>query len=105
MMIIMQVHYENDPEAAIVQFSSPAEAKAGHDCAEAVLNNRFIKVYYLKGGCTANRAQQQLGMGQIELVSTVSKNSDTVEYYIYVVKQAFYLLVCYASDQGLWPLQ
>ena len=75
MVIVMQVHYDNDPESAIVQFSSPAEAKAGHDCAEAVLNNRFIKVYYLKSVCAANRAQQQLGMGQIELVSTVSKNS------------------------------
>ena len=73
-LVIMQVHYDNDPESAIVQFSSPTEAKAGHDCAEAVLNNRFIKVYYLKGGYAANRAQQQLGMGQIELVSTVSKN-------------------------------
>lgn len=70
------MRYENDPESAIVQFSSPAEAKAAHNCAEAVLNNRFIKVYYLKGGFAANRAQQQLGMGQIELVSTVSRITD-----------------------------
>ena len=45
-----QVRYDGDPESALVQFSSPAEAKAAHDCVEAVLNNRFIKVYYLKKG-------------------------------------------------------
>ena len=45
-----QVRYDNDPESALIQFSSPAEAKAAHDCVEAVLNNRFIKVYYLKKG-------------------------------------------------------
>ena len=43
-----QVRYENDPESAIVQFTSPQEAKKAHDATEAVLNNRFIKVYYLK---------------------------------------------------------
>ena len=52
----IQVRYENDPESAIVQFSSPQEAKAAHDSVEAVLNNRFIRVYYLKntglGGVT-----------------------------------------------------
>ncbi|XP_019862843.1 PREDICTED: RNA-binding protein 27-like [Amphimedon queenslandica] len=49
-IVNLQVRYENDPESAIVQFSSPSEAKAAHDCTEAVLNNRFIRVYYLKGG-------------------------------------------------------
>ena len=32
----------------MVQFSSPAEAKKAHDCMEAILNNRFIKAYYLR---------------------------------------------------------
>lgn len=47
-IVNLQVRYENDPESAIVQFSSPQEAKAAHDSVEAVLNNRFIRVYYLK---------------------------------------------------------
>ena len=35
-------------EGAMVQFSSPSEAKKAHDATEAVLNNRFIRVYYLR---------------------------------------------------------
>lgn len=44
----LKVRYEGDLEGALVQFSSPAEAKKAHDNTEAVLNNRFIKIYYLK---------------------------------------------------------
>ncbi|XP_071057172.1 zinc finger protein swm [Onthophagus taurus] len=42
----IQVGYENDPEAAIVTFSSHAEANAAYRSTEAVLNNRFIKVFW-----------------------------------------------------------
>ena len=56
-----QVRYENDPESAIVQFTNPHEAKKAHDSVEAVLNNRFIKVYYLK-----NNGQQPFSFGQKE---------------------------------------
>lgn len=45
---MQQVRYEGDLEGAMVQFSSPAEAKKAHDSAEAVLNNRFIRVGYLR---------------------------------------------------------
>ena len=45
---ICQVRHEGDPEAALVQFSSPAEATKAHNSTEAVLNNRFIKVFYLR---------------------------------------------------------
>lgn len=43
-----QVRYEGDLEGAMVQFSSPVEAKKAHDSSEAVLNNRFIWVSYLR---------------------------------------------------------
>lgn len=43
-----QVRFEGDLEGAMVQFSSPPEAKRAHDSTEAVLNNRFIRVYYLR---------------------------------------------------------
>ncbi len=42
------MRYEGDLEGALVQFASPTEAKKAHDSTEAVLNNRFIKVYYLR---------------------------------------------------------
>ncbi len=44
----LQVRYEGDFEGAMVQFSSPSEAKKAHDCTEAILNNRFVRVYYLR---------------------------------------------------------
>jgi RNA-binding protein 26 len=45
----IQVNYEGDPEAAIVTFSSHAEANAAYRSTEAVLNNRFIKVFWHNG--------------------------------------------------------
>ena len=42
------MRYEGDLEGALVQFSSATEAKKAHDNTEAVMNNRFIKVYYLR---------------------------------------------------------
>lgn len=45
-IVNIQVQYEGDPEAAIVTFSSHAEANAAYRSTEAVLNNRFIKVFW-----------------------------------------------------------
>lgn len=45
-IVNIQVFYEGDPEAAIVTFSSHAEANAAYRSTEAVLNNRFIKVFW-----------------------------------------------------------
>ncbi|XP_064405280.1 RNA-binding protein 26-like [Halichondria panicea] len=47
-IVNIKVRHEGDPEAALVQFSSPGEATKAHNSAEAVLSNRFIKVFYLK---------------------------------------------------------
>jgi hypothetical protein len=44
----IQVGALGDQEAALLQFSSHAEAKRAHDCPEAVFNNRFIRVYWHK---------------------------------------------------------
>lgn len=45
-IVNIQVFYENDPEAALITFSSHAEANAAYRSTEAVLNNRFIKVFW-----------------------------------------------------------
>ncbi|VEN44841.1 unnamed protein product, partial [Callosobruchus maculatus] len=42
----IQVQYEGDPESALITFSSHAEANAAYRSTEAVLNNRFIKVFW-----------------------------------------------------------
>ncbi|XP_047097750.1 zinc finger protein swm isoform X6 [Schistocerca piceifrons] len=54
-IVNIQVSYEGDPEAAIVTFSSHAEAYAAYRSTEAVLNNRFIKVFWHNSG-TNNEA-------------------------------------------------
>lgn len=45
-IVNLQVCYDGDPEAALVQFASHSEALSAHRCTEAVLNNRFIKVFW-----------------------------------------------------------
>ncbi|CAG9815221.1 unnamed protein product [Phaedon cochleariae] len=45
-IVNIQVQFEGDPEAAMVTFSSHAEANAAYRSTEAVLNNRFIKVFW-----------------------------------------------------------
>ncbi|CAL1271985.1 unnamed protein product [Larinioides sclopetarius] len=45
-IVNLQVGYDSDPEAALVQFMTDAEATAAYRSSEAILNNRFIKVFY-----------------------------------------------------------
>lgn len=42
----IQVCAFSDPEAALVQFSHHTEAKAAYSCPDAVLGNRFIRVFW-----------------------------------------------------------
>ncbi|CAH2101658.1 unnamed protein product [Euphydryas editha] len=45
-IVNIQVCYEGDPEAALITFSTPTEANVAYKSTEAVLNNRFIKVFW-----------------------------------------------------------
>ncbi|OXA53251.1 RNA-binding protein 26 [Folsomia candida] len=45
-IVNIQIQFESDPEAALVTFSAPAEAQAAYRSTEAVLNNRFIRVFW-----------------------------------------------------------
>ncbi|XP_012539229.1 RNA-binding protein 26 isoform X3 [Monomorium pharaonis] len=45
-IVNIQVNFGGDPEAALVTFQLPAEAKSAYRSTEAVLNNRFIKVFW-----------------------------------------------------------
>ena len=47
-IVNLKVGFQNDPEAALVQFSTVAEAKAAHSSSSAVLGNRFIRVYFMR---------------------------------------------------------
>ncbi|XP_061381558.1 RNA-binding protein 26 isoform X1 [Danaus plexippus] len=45
-IVNIQVCFEGDPEAALITFSNPTEANVAYKSTEAVLNNRFIKVFW-----------------------------------------------------------
>ncbi|CAF99779.1 unnamed protein product, partial [Tetraodon nigroviridis] len=47
-IVNLQVAYQNDAEAALIQFASPDEAKRAIQSTEAVLNNRFIRVHWFR---------------------------------------------------------
>ncbi|XP_069496000.1 RNA-binding protein 26 [Ambystoma mexicanum] len=49
-LVNLQVAYQGDPEGALIQFATPDEAKAAISSTEAVLNNRFIKVFWHREG-------------------------------------------------------
>ncbi|GBP42890.1 Zinc finger protein swm [Eumeta japonica] len=45
-IVNIQVCFEGDPEAALITFSNHTEANVAYKSTEAVLNNRFIKVFW-----------------------------------------------------------
>lgn len=45
-LVNVQVHFEGDPASALVTFASPSEADLAMTSTEAVMGNRFIKVFY-----------------------------------------------------------
>ncbi|XP_029458911.1 RNA-binding protein 26 isoform X2 [Rhinatrema bivittatum] len=49
-LVNLQVAYNGDPEGALIQFATHEEAKKAISSTEAVLNNRFIKVYWHREG-------------------------------------------------------
>ena len=45
-LVNVQVHFEGDPASALITYSEPFEAEGAMNSADAVLANRFIKVFY-----------------------------------------------------------
>ncbi|KRT84819.1 RNA binding protein [Oryctes borbonicus] len=80
-IVNIQVSYDGDPEAAIITFSSHAEANAAYRSTEAVLNNRFIKVFWHSNSTNEGKQEnvpprsikERLGIPQI-----VAPNSNKV---------------------------
>uniref|UniRef100_A0A3B3UY89 RNA binding motif protein 26 n=1 Tax=Poecilia latipinna TaxID=48699 RepID=A0A3B3UY89_9TELE len=58
-IVNLQVAYQNDPEGALIQFTSPEEAKRAMQSTEAVLNNRFIKVHWFRDDMTDGPGQSR----------------------------------------------
>ena len=45
-LVNVQIQFEGDPSSALITFAGTSEAAAAYNCTEAVLNNRFIKVFW-----------------------------------------------------------
>lgn len=69
-IVNIQVSYEGDPEAAIVTFSTHAEANVAYRSTEAVLNNRFIKVFWHAPGAGAMEGNHTTSSGINSLASS-----------------------------------
>ncbi|XP_055848837.1 zinc finger protein swm isoform X2 [Episyrphus balteatus] len=84
-IVNIQISYDDDPEAAIVTFSTHAEANVAYRSTEAVLNNRFIKVFWHSqqdgmGGSSGGNSQmtnlmKDDGVASAPVNGSVRKNS------------------------------
>ncbi|CAB3233555.1 unnamed protein product [Arctia plantaginis] len=63
-IVNIQVCYEGDPEAALITFSNPTEANIAYKSTEAVLNNRFIKVFWHNPHNPDNKQENMAPGGQ-----------------------------------------
>lgn len=76
-MVLGQVVFGGDPEAALIQYTANEEARRAISSTEAVLNNRFIRVYWHRENTTQNQEQntnQSTTLGtQIPPVHKVSR--------------------------------
>ena len=61
-LLMFQVSFEGDPEAALVTYSSNAEAAACYRSSEPVFNNRFIKVFW------HNKEKQEATNSQVNIL-------------------------------------
>ncbi|XP_028450626.1 LOW QUALITY PROTEIN: RNA-binding protein 27 [Perca flavescens] len=59
-IVNIQVVFGGDPEAALIQYTKNEEARRAISSIEAVLNNRFIRVYWHREPGTNNTGLQQL---------------------------------------------
>ncbi|NXY48762.1 RBM27 protein, partial [Ceuthmochares aereus] len=58
-IVNIQVAFQNDPEAALIQYLTNDEARKAISSTEAVLNNRFIRVLWHREGEQQSPLQQQ----------------------------------------------
>lgn len=76
-LVLGQVVFCGDPEAALIQYTANEEARRAISSTEAVLNNRFIRVYWHRENTTQNQEQitnQSSNLGtQIPPVHKVGK--------------------------------
>ncbi|CAL1603638.1 unnamed protein product [Knipowitschia caucasica] len=80
-IVNLQVAFKNDPEGALIQFAAPEEAKRAFQSPEAVLNNRFIRVYWYReeSGDTQTQQLQQHSQMQQQQQSSPPQLQQTLQ--------------------------
>ncbi|KAM4726338.1 RNA-binding protein 27 isoform 2-T2 [Anableps anableps] len=63
-IVNIQVVFGGDPEAALIQYTKNEEARRAISSIEAVLNNRFIRVYWHRESSTNTAGQEQTSGSQ-----------------------------------------
>ncbi|XP_060792563.1 RNA-binding protein 27 isoform X2 [Neoarius graeffei] len=85
-IVNIQVVFGGDPEAALIQYTANEEARRAISSTEAVLNNRFIRVYWHRENTTQNQEQntnQSTSLGsQIPPVHKVVNKPHTPGSYV-----------------------
>ncbi len=96
-LVNVQIQFEGDPASALVTFSNKEEAEGAFTSAEAVLGNRFIKMYYhyerptpvpMRGGFHSGRSvKERLSLGAqptdgSEKVKKLGKITSQFSYYL-----------------------
>jgi len=89
-LVNIQVLFEGDPGSALITFSTTDEANAAFTTSEAVLNNRFIKVFWHRSekGTVKDRLGQQQGNANMILVNGPSVPTTAKEDSPDVLKDA-----------------
>uniref|UniRef100_A0A674NFR5 RNA binding motif protein 26 n=1 Tax=Takifugu rubripes TaxID=31033 RepID=A0A674NFR5_TAKRU len=72
-IVNLQVAYQNDGEAALIQFASPDEARRAIQSTEAVLNNRFISVHWFRDNGNDGQGHSQLQLRTQPVTSLFSQ--------------------------------
>lgn len=100
---MLQVGYDDDPEAALVSFASHAQAMAAYRCSEPLFNNRFIKIFWHNPDKPASSAGGNQSANQVNNPFFFCKSCTfysvffsvlRVTYDIKYVAIALYIKVC-----------
>ncbi|CAH3022608.1 unnamed protein product [Porites evermanni] len=103
----IQVCAFGDPEAALVQFSHHSEAKAAHSCPDAVLGNRFIRVFWHNPDRQQNNKDGHSNQGatassgNTESVKTESTTTEDANKVITACKESKRFLTALFTDMQI----
>lgn len=101
-LLSMQVVFGGDPEAALIQYTKNEEARRAISSTEAVLNNRFIRVYWHRepGANNTSLPQQEQSTGSQAAGSAPGQGPQHSNLHKVIMKIGTHLnLSCFHTDK------